>query len=103
MALEVTKSPITKSEVDGPSTSEKFLNGHNDYYYEDDDEEIQDETSLAGLCHEFEYSILFFLVVAVIGFSFTIYVILLVTKRRNFIFYGFDILYSLLFLSAAIR
>ena len=99
MALEVAKSLNTKSEVDGPSTSEDFLNGHNEYY---DDEEIQDE-SLAGLCHEFEYSILFFLVVAVIGFSFTIYVILLVTKRRNFIFYGFDILYSLLFLSAAIR
>ena len=101
MALEVAKSLNAKSEVDGPSTSEDFLNGHNEYY-DDDDEENQDE-SLAGLCHEFEYSILFFLVVAVIGFSFTIYVILLVTKRRNFIFYGFDILYSLLFLSAAIR
>ena len=96
MALEVTTSINTKSEVDGPSTGEDFLNGHHN------DKEIQDK-SVDGLCHEFEYSILFFLVVAVIGFSFTIYVILLVTKRRNFIFYGFDILYSLLFLSASVR
>ena len=83
-------------------TSYDYENNDNeeDYYYYY--EEIHDET-LAGLCHEFEYSILFFLVVAVIGFSFTIYVIVLATKRRNFIFYGFDILYSLLFLCAAIR
>ena len=90
------KGEIFCASLEKSSFLPPCLNGHHN------DKEIQDK-SVDGLCHEFEYSILFFLVVAVIGFSFTIYVILLVTKRRNFIFYGFDILYSLLFLSAAIR
>ena len=51
MALEVTKSINTKSEVDGPSTGEDFLHGHQN------DKEIQDK-SVDRLCHEFEYSIL---------------------------------------------
>ena len=53
------------------------------------------------VCHEFEYSILFFLVVGVVGASFLTYGIILVTKRRKI--YGFDILYCLLFFCATIR
>ena len=100
---DVQKPPINL-EVD--STENHPLQVENpeieDYYYYDYIEE-ENEKNLSTTCHEFEYSILFFLVVAVIGTSFTIYVILLATKRRNFIFYGFDILYSLMFLCAAIR
>ena len=71
-----------------------------DYYHE---EILQSEGEFSELCHEFEYSILFFLVVGVIGASFLTYGIILVTKRRNLIFYGFDILYCLLFFCATIR
>ena len=42
-----------------------YDNNDDDYYYYY--EEIQDETLSGFECHEFEYSILFFLVVAVIG------------------------------------
>lgn len=71
-----------------------------DYYYYD--EEVQQET-YNDICHEFEYSILFFMVVSVVGICFAIYIMVLVTKRRNCLLYGFDILYSMLFLCAAIR
>ena len=66
-------------------------------------EEILQNEEFSELCHEFEYSILFFLVVGVVGASFLTYGIILVTKRRNLIFYGFDILYCLIFFCAAIR
>ena len=92
--LEVVNTDDQPFQVVNPEDEDYFY-----YYYE---EEVN-EKKLSAVCHEFEYSILFFLVVAVIGTSFTVYVILLATKRRNFIFYGFDILYSLMFLCAAIR
>ena len=76
---------------------------HSDYYYDYYYEEVVQNEELKQVCHEFEYSILFFLVVAVIGASFMTYGIILVTKRRNGIFYGFDILFSLIFFCAAIR
>ena len=98
------QKPPTVLEVENPENQPLQVENPEveDYFYYDYVEE-QNEERLSAICHEFEYSILFFLVVAVIGTSFTIYVILLATKRRNFIFYGFDILYSLMFLCAAIR
>ena len=64
---------------------------------------LEYEKEFNEMCHEFEYSILFFLVVAVVGISFFIYGMVLVTKRRNLILYGFDIFYCILFICAAIR
>ena len=55
------------------------------------------------ICHEFEYSILFFLVVSVVAISFFIYGMVLFTKRSNLKLYGFDIIYCILFLCGAIR
>ena len=72
------------------------------YDYSIYDYDMKNE-EFAGICHEFEYSILFFMVATVVGFSFFIYAIVLVTKRRNFMLYGFDILFSLVFLCAAVR
>ena len=64
---------------------------------------VENSKKFNKVCHEFEYSILFFLVVSVVIISFFIYGMVLVTKRRNFIFYGFDIIHSILFLCGAIR
>jgi hypothetical protein len=78
----------------------EYSDDDDEYYYYD--EEVKEE-SFSEICHEFEYSILFFMVVAVIGICFVIYGIVLVTRRRNYIFYGFDIIYGLIFICAAIR
>ena len=64
---------------------------------------VENSKKFNKVCHEFEYSILFFLVVSVVIISFFIYGMVLVTKRRNFIFYGFDIIHSILFSCGAIR
>ena len=72
------------------------------YYYDYYDYEVQSE-EFTEICHEFEYSILFFLVSCVVGITFLIYGIVLYTKRRNLLLNGLDILFSLVLLCAAIR
>lgn len=54
-------------------------------------------------CYDTAFSILFFILVTLIGLSFGVYTVVLYVKRRNKLYYGFDILYILLFIAAFIK
>ena len=55
------------------------------------------------VCYDTAFSILFFILITLIGLSFGVYTITLYFKRRNKLYYGFDILYILLFITAFIK
>ena len=55
------------------------------------------------VCYDTAFSILFFIVITLVGFSFGIYTVVLYLKRRNKLYYGFDILYTILFIAAFIK
>jgi len=60
-------------------------------------------SEVPDVCYDKAFSILFFIVIVLIGFSFGIYTVVLYLKRRNKLYYGFDILYTILFIAAFIK
>ena len=99
----------TMSTSDGEITKERWPEYY-DYQHSRTDKEslllAEENWALeapADLCYDTTFSILFFIVITFIGITFGTYAIVLFMKRRNSLYYGFDILYTLLFSAAFIK
>ena len=66
-------------------------------------QEVNNWAEEPDVCYDTAFSILFFICITLIGFSFAIFSIVLYLKRRNKLYYGFDVLYTLLFAAAFIK
>lgn len=89
--VDVSKEKLGYEYYDYNTYREQLLSEENNWAEEPD------------VCYDTAFSILFFVAITLIGFSFGIYSIVLYFKRRNTLYYGFDILYTLLFASAFIK
>ena len=90
-SIDVTQEKWGYEYYDYKTYREKLLQEENNWAEEPD------------ICYDTTFSILFFICITLIGFSFASYAIVLYLKRRNKLYYGFDVLYSLLFAAAFIR
>jgi len=91
--IEETWSPdYNNNYYDNPLVNKENLQLAEENWFEEPD-----------VCYDTAFSILFFIVVTLIGVTFGVYAIVLYLKRRNNLYYGFDILHILLFIAAFIR
>ena len=88
---DVSKETLGYEYYDYKTYREKLLQDVNNWAEEPD------------LCYDTAFSILFFICITLIGFSFAIFSIVLYLKRRNKLYYGFDVLYTMLFAAAFIK
>ena len=91
--IEETWSPdYNNNYYDNPLVNKENLQLAEENWFEEPD-----------VCYDTAFSILFFILVTLIGVTFGVYAIVLYLKRRNNLYYGFDILHILLFIAAFIR
>ena len=91
----------------GEVSKERWSYEYYDYQQQPSDKLVApEETNWAeepDVCYDTAFSILFFVVITLVGLSFGLFAIVLYFKRRNKLYYGFDILYALLFIAAFIK
>lgn len=89
---------------DGEVSKERWSYEYYDYQQQRGDNLLLAEKGWAeDVCYDTAFSILFFILVTLIGLSFGVYSVVLYFKRRNKLYYGFDILYTFLFIAAFIK
>ena len=91
-----------------PEVTKERWSEYYDYQHSDKDSLLLAEENWAleapeDLCYDTTFSILFFIVITFVGITFGTYAIVLYMKRRNSLYYGFDILYTLLFSAAFLK
>ena len=89
--VEVSKEKWSYEYYDYNTYRENLLSEENNWAEEPD------------VCYDTAFSILFFIVITLIGFAFAGYAIVLYFKRRNKLYYGFDVLYTTLFVAAFVK
>jgi len=89
--VEVSKEKWSYEYYDYKTYREKLISEENNWAEEPD------------VCYDTAFSILFFIVITLIGFAFGGYTIVLYLKRRNKLYYGFDVLYTILFVAAFVK